>query len=529
MRRPLLDTPARAAPAPGADRAPLAGGGVISIVGPDGAGKTTLIDALVGTELSGAPLLRMRRPGILYRRTVPDVPVTEPHKDPPYPPLLSLAKTAYIWADVFLGWALRIKPFARRGGWVIIERGWWDIAVDPLRYRMQPHGRLLWWLGSALPKPDLLLVLEAPPEVVYARKTELTLDELRRQMAAWRDHLPRAQRHAFLDASRPAEEVVAQAAHEVARHFGAGSGAGWAGLPRRGRPRWVLPRGPRPVASSGLYVYQPINRRARVGWAGLRALAATGLFRLLPPGAAPPGEVTAALAPHVPPGTTLSVARANHPGRFVALAVGPAGECRAVAKVAADDAGRRALAAEADAVAELGGLLEHPLRAPAITARADGVVVYEMSPWRPRTRPWRLPTDVAHAIGRFHRAGPGSLAHGDFAPWNLLRGEGGWTLIDWEHAHRDAPPFYDLWHYLVQSHALLRRPRARELGDGLAGRGWVGETIAAYAAGAGLDPRTARTHLPAYLARSVAYLDPGKPDGAAGVRARARLSSLLEA
>ena len=92
---------------------------------------------------------------MLYRRSVPDVPVTEPHRDPPYHPLASLAKTAYLLVDVWLGWRLRIRPFVRRGGWVIIERGWWDIAVDPLRYRMRQHGRLLWWLGRLLPAPPV--------------------------------------------------------------------------------------------------------------------------------------------------------------------------------------------------------------------------------------------------------------------------------------------------------------------------------------------------------------------------------------
>jgi thymidylate kinase len=517
--------------------AALRTGGVLSIVGPDGAGKTTLIDALVDEHLGGAPVLRMRRPGVLYRRTVPDVPVTEPHKNPPYPAVLSLLKTGYIFVDVLLGWRLRITPFVRRGGWVIVERGWWDIAVDPLRYRMQSHGKLLWLLGRVLPKPDLLLVLEAPPEIVFARKTELTMDELARQMRAWRDLLPRSQRRVFLDASRPAAEVVAHAARELTRLGGelGGStlGTGWTGVPSRASARWVLPRAPRAVASSGLLVYQPINLRARVGWGAARLMARAGMFRLLPRGGAPPAHVREALAPYLGARSTLAVARTNHFGRYVALVIGPRGECEAVGKVATDEIGRRALQAEARAVAELGSELSDPLAAPEIAAHDDNVLLYRMTSWKPRARPWLLPTEVAGALGRFHAAGahrPGAYghAHGDFAPWNLLRTEAGWVAIDWEDARREAPPFYDVWHFLVQGHALLGRPREAALLAGVAGRGWVARALRAYADGGGLPPADAVRWLPVYLEASKASLDPAKRDGAAGLRARARLLSVLE-
>lgn len=505
---------------------------VLSIVGPDGAGKTTLIDALLRDQLAGAPVMRIRRPGILYRRTVPDVPVTEPHRDPPYPPLLSLAKTAYLFVDVLLGWNLRIRPFVRRGGWVIIERGWWDIAVDPRRYRMRPHGRLLWLLGRILPAPDLLMILEAPPEVVFARKTELSIDELARQMKAWRRHLPRSQRHVFLDASRPADEVVAGAGAEVERFAGdlasASARPGWTGVPTRAEARWVLPRGLRGVALSGLYVYHPVTDRARLGWRGARLAAGLGGFRLLRRGAAPPEPVRRALAGLGGPGHTVAVARANHPGRYLAALIGPEGDCRGMAKIATDGAGRAALKREAEALEELGSLLAHPLSPPQVIASDDGLLVFEMEQWRPRPRPWRLPSSVAEAAGAFFAAGgEEGLAHGDFAPWNLLHTLRGWVVVDWESARRSAPPFYDVWHYLIQGHVLLGRPRSPELFGGMRGEGWVGDALRAYASGAGLPWTDARRRLPLYLEQSQAYLDASKPDGAAGVKARKDLLAEL--
>ena len=509
---------------------------VLSIVGPDGAGKSTLIDALVAEGLAGAPVLRMRRPGVLYRRTIPDIVVTEPHRDPPYSQLMSLAKTAYIFVDVYLGWKLRIQPFVRRGGWVIIERGWWDIAVDPRRYRMRPHGGLLWLLGRLLPRPDLLMVLEAPPEIVYARKTELSLDELDRQMKAWRRHLPASQRRVFLDASRPARDVLEQAVTELERlasTVGPRSlGAGWTGVPKKTSARWVLPRAPRAVALSGLMVYHPVTPFSRLGWEAARAMAWLGAFRLLPAGSNPPPDVTDALAPHLGLRDTLSVARTNHPGRWVGLVLGPRGAFKAVAKVARDERGRAGLAAEVRALSELGAALEPPLRAPKVISHGDGVVLFEMSKWHPRLRPWRLPSDVAHALGRFFAAGAGpraatGFAHGDFAPWNLLRTDTGWVVLDWEAAHRDAAVFHDLWHFLVQGHALLGHPKTEELLEALEGRGWAGRALSAYADGAGVRFEQARPALLGYLELSRATLDLTKEDGAAGLRARDALLDRL--
>jgi hypothetical protein len=72
-------------------------------------------------------------------------------------------------------------------------------------------------------------------------------------------------------------------------------------------------------------------------------------------------------------------------------------------------------------------------------------------------------------------------------------------VIDWEAAWENAPPFFDLFHYVVQAHWLLRRPKAAELSAGLIGKGPVAEAIGAYAEGAGLDPDSAGTSFEEYL------------------------------
>jgi hypothetical protein len=384
--------------------------------------------------------------------------------------------------------------------------------VDPRRYRLQVPPGLVRRLGALLPRPDLTLVLESSPGRLRERKAELPEAELERQSAAWRQVLPPAVRRRRLDAALPFERVLEEASEEVLELLEARTlarlGAGWAGLPGRGSPRWLVPRGPRRTAGASLAIYQPMKPQSRVGWEAARLLAAAGGLRLLPRGDAPPRAVRAALAPHLPPGVTLALARVIHPHRqrWVALVLDRDGACLALAKVGADQTAADELAHEAAAIESLGPLLPGPLSAPKVLASEPGLLLLEAATWRPRWSPWRLEPEIARAMGAFYRAGaraPGLVpgpAHGDFAPWNLLRTADGWVLIDWEDAAAQEAPFLDLCHYLVQGHAMLGRPSRRAVVEGFrAGAGWVGRAVAAYAAGADLPAAEASAALRRYL------------------------------
>lgn len=504
-------------------------GFVLSVAGPDGVGKSTLIDALVEGELKNHRIMRIRNVGILPRRTIPGAPVTEPHKDPVYSMALSFAKLAYVFIDYLGGWFLRLRPFVRGGGWVVLERGWWDMAVDPTRYRLKVPDRLMFGLGRLLPKPDVLFVLEAPADVVLERKQELSLPELRRQMNVWRELLPSAQKRVLIDASLPASEVLAAAQRSITRVRLDGTRRAPANLPRAGNARWVIPRTPRSAAETGLHIYHPVTLRGLAGWHLARAGATLGLFALLPKGQPPDSMVATILASHVPEGGTTAVARTNHAGRYVALVLDSAGRAVSVAKIACDEAGRSKLRTEADHLVQFSNRLAPPVSTPRVLASEEGLLLMEAISWESRTRPWRLPPEVAASLGQFFASGnggqqsKGGLTHGDFAPWNLLRTKSGWVLLDWEEARTSGEPFWDVFHFLVQGHALLRRPSRATLIAGLEGKGWVGESLRAYASQAGIALKDAPTRFRSYLDASQRDLSDTTNDGLAGLRARRAL------
>jgi hypothetical protein len=267
------------------------------------------------------------------------------------------------------------------------------------------------------------------------------------------------------------------------------------------------------------------------GWQLARLVASVGAFRLLPRGAAPPYAVRAAVAPFVPRGGALSVGTSNHPERFVALVLTCDGECATVVKVALGREGREALAREAEALESLAASLPAPLHAPEVLGRDEGVLALQAVPWHPRRRPWILPEEVAAALGAFFSRGSSrgerGLGHGDVAPWNLLEGDGSWTLIDWEMAADDHLPFFDPFHYIVQSHALIRRPRVDALVAALAGRGALGAALQAYARAAGLSLADAPQWFLRYLDESAKALDARQAEGRAASRIRRDLATIV--
>ena len=388
-------------------------GMTVLIVGPDGSGKSTLADRIPD---ACAGLFKREshhhwRPGILPRpgavagRSVRDP--TEPHASAPYGPTVSAALLFYYWIDFFLGEWLVYFPQRVRTGLVVIERGWWDLAVDPARYRLRVSDRLVRALGAGLRKPDVTVSLEGDPQALYARKSELSVDELRRQLTAWRSMLPSSAGWTSIDCLRPISDLCLDVRELVVerleRRAVARLGTGWVAVPNR-RTRWWLPRGPRAVARAGLSVHEPVSSRARVGWNAATALASVSGFRAIPRGSAPPREVRERLAPHVPRRGTYAVASSNHERRYVALLLDRSGRCHGVAKLGIGDAGGT-IDREAENLERFSRLLPGPLRAPDVLGHEPGTLILGFVRPVRRPHPSELDEEVAAALGGFFRGG----------------------------------------------------------------------------------------------------------------------------
>ncbi|HVU77914.1 MAG TPA: hypothetical protein VHC67_10055 [Gaiellaceae bacterium] len=190
-------------------------GALVHLVGPDGTGKSTLAALVVEALRPHGPVLhRYWRPAILpsprrFAGRPEGEVVTDPHGRPPQRGFRASLRVLYYAVDFLVGHWILYRPVLRRGGVVVVERGWQDVAVDPRRYLL-PTNRLALALLVLMPKPDLLFVLDAPAGVVRARKPELEPVEIERQLGEWLRR-GRTRRLVRLDATLPADRL----AHDV--------------------------------------------------------------------------------------------------------------------------------------------------------------------------------------------------------------------------------------------------------------------------------------------------------------------------
>jgi thymidylate kinase len=183
----------------------------IAFLGPDGSGKST-VARRVGAEL--APLFRSvhdyhLRPHWLGRPRSHE-PVLDPHGSPVRGRLASLAKLGLWWADCTAGFLFDLYPRLVRGQLLLFDRHFSDLLVDPRRYRYAGSQRLASAVCASTFGPALFVLLDAPVDVIHARKREVAREEVERQLGDYRRLLHRFSSHHAVDATRSVDDVAAE-------------------------------------------------------------------------------------------------------------------------------------------------------------------------------------------------------------------------------------------------------------------------------------------------------------------------------
>ena len=209
----------------------------IALIGPDGAGKTTLTRMLVDSGLlqfqylymgidipaSNIALPTSRLAERIKRRRTTAKPATpaQPHaagprlRRSPWAAARLMNRIAEQWFRQCVSWGYQLRGFV-----VLYDRHFFfDFSPEITGATPSSLDRRLheWHLRHLYPRPNLVIFLDAPGDLLFARKGESSVEELERRRQGFLAAGRRVPRFVRVDATRPLLEVYADVSAHVLR------------------------------------------------------------------------------------------------------------------------------------------------------------------------------------------------------------------------------------------------------------------------------------------------------------------------
>ena len=218
---------------------------LVSVSGPDGSGKTTVIDLALAElrQIYGTDSVDYHhfRPSVLPRiaevaraaggTDKVDTDYARPHRARPSGVAGSLARLSYYGMDYVLGYFRVIRPALTDRRVVLFDRYYHDMICDPGRSRVRLPRWCLRAAASLLPRPGIAFFVKVAPEVAYARKAELAVDQIADLNRRYGD-LVRRRWMVEIGNHGPAEEAAAAIVDHIVALRGKSA---WRALEARGR------------------------------------------------------------------------------------------------------------------------------------------------------------------------------------------------------------------------------------------------------------------------------------------------------
>lgn len=197
-------------------------GAFVVFLGPDGSGKTSMAELVVDKISSGyrktsrfhwRPEL-LPKPRLVKLKTKEEI-LERPQLQSKYGVWVSVLRFGYYYIDFTVGYWVKLFPKKARTTLIIGERYYYDILVHPQRYGFKLPQRILNFGLLFVPSPDLVILLENEPEVIVARKDELPLYEVVRQLSQYKKILSGLKHSKVISTDGDIDEVAKKVAEAV--------------------------------------------------------------------------------------------------------------------------------------------------------------------------------------------------------------------------------------------------------------------------------------------------------------------------
>ena len=208
----------------------------VAIIGADGAGKSTVARGLeaslplpakyiyMGSNIESSNIalptsrliLYMKR--LSFRRVAKREGITDPsflsthhsaHRSVKYGPVAATFRLANRLAEGYFRQLVSLV-YELRGFVVVYDRHLLSDAWDVTRHSRLNDRAYHWILTHLYPRPDLVIFLDAPAEVLFARKGEGSLDYLEQRRKAYGAQSLTTSSFIRVDATQSLEDVLAE-------------------------------------------------------------------------------------------------------------------------------------------------------------------------------------------------------------------------------------------------------------------------------------------------------------------------------
>jgi len=185
----------------------------IAFLGPDGSGKSTIIDELLSAPFFINKYYFHLKP--IHSDEHSEI-VVDPHKLAVYSKIKSYLKLIFFIYQYNIGWLMNILKLKIKSSLIIFDRYYDDLLIDKKRFRYGGKTKIAKFVQKFIPKPDFYFVLSGDAELIYNRKKEVPFSELQRQLTLY-ESLSRENKYIMIKVDKEKDEVIKEVIGIIAK------------------------------------------------------------------------------------------------------------------------------------------------------------------------------------------------------------------------------------------------------------------------------------------------------------------------